>query len=283
MENIIIPDKKRLEQIKNEISRGGKDRFHVLADFDRTLTKAFYKGKKASSIISQLRNGKYLTEEYAAKAHALFDKYHPIEIDPNIPLKEKTQKMQEWWEGHMNLLIESGFDLPTIKKCISDLILEDNLNFRDGAYEFFQLLEKNNIPLIIMSSSLGNLISEFMEQKGVLTKNVHVIGNVFIFNSEGKATGNEKIIHVFNKHEIELKNLNVYDELINKKNVLLLGDSIGDLGMVEGFSYENLIKIGYLNEEVEGNLEEYKKNFDAVLLGDSDMNYINNLLKEMFD
>ena len=55
------------------------------------------------------------------------------------------------------------------------------------------------------------------------------------------------------------------------------------LEWVEGFSYENLIKIGYLNEEVEGNLEEYKKNFDAVLLGDGNMNYINNLLKEMLD
>ena len=231
MENIIISDKKRLEELKSKISRDGKDKFHVLSDFDRTLTKAFCNSKKASSIISHLRNGNYLTKEYAAKAHALFDKYHPIEIDPNIPLKEKGEKMQEWWEGHMNLLIESGFDLPTIKKCIKELILENTLEFREGAYEFFKILEENNIPLIIMSSSLGDLISEFMREKGVLTKNVHVIGNVFIFNSEGKATGNEKIIHVFNKHEIELKNLKVYDELASRKNVLLLGDSIGDLGM----------------------------------------------------
>jgi hypothetical protein len=63
---------------------------------------------------------------------------------------------------------------------------------------------------------------------------------------------------------------------------LLLGDSLDDVGMVEGFDYKNLLKIGFLNENVEENLEKFKKTFDVVLTGDPGMEYINNLLKEFF-
>jgi len=51
--------------------------------------------------------------------------------------------------------------------------------------------------------------------------------------------------------------------------------------MIEGFDYDNLIKIGFLNDNINENLEDFKKNFDIVILNDSDMNYINKLLKEI--
>ncbi|MBU2415738.1 hypothetical protein KKH86_00740 [Patescibacteria group bacterium] len=71
-------------------------------------------------------------------------------------------------------------------------------------------------------------------------------------------------------------------ELIkNRKNVLLLGDSFGDTEMINGFDYDNLIKIGFLNENVKENLEEYKKNYDVVILNDGSMEYVNDLLNEI--
>jgi hypothetical protein len=65
--------------------------------------------------------------------------------------------------------------------------------------------------------------------------------------------------------------------------VILLGDSLWDVGMIEWFDYNNLIKIWFLNEwphpNGEGNktLEEYKKNYDLVLTGDNDWNLLCNL------
>lgn len=35
---------------------------------------------------------------------------------------------------------------------------------------------------------------------------------------------------------------------------MLLGNGVDDIDMVEGFDYENLIKVGFLNEEAEKNL-----------------------------
>jgi cytosolic 5'-nucleotidase 3 len=44
--NIIIPDEQSLEEKIKNISRDGKEKLHVIADFDRTLTKAFVNGEK---------------------------------------------------------------------------------------------------------------------------------------------------------------------------------------------------------------------------------------------
>ncbi len=66
-----------------------------------------------------------------------------------------------------------------------------------------------------------------------------------------------------------------------ESNVLLLGDSIGDLGMIHGFDCNELIKIGFLNDEVEKNIKDYRKNFDIVMLNDKDMNYVAGLMREI--
>lgn len=283
MKDIIISNKKELDEKIKKFVSDGKEKFHVLADFDRTLTKCFINKKKTSSIISQLRREgrKYLTDDYAKQAHALFDEYHPIEINPDLSIEEKAPKMYEWWKKHKELLIKCGFDKKTIIQAVNEIIEDNSLVFRKKSEDFFKLLKQNKIPLIIMSSSLEDLITEFMKQKEVLSDNVHVISNAFEFDENGKAIKIERIIHVFNKHEMSIKHLPIYDDLLERKNVLLLGDSLGDLGMIKGFDYDEIIRIGFLNENVEGNLEKYKESFDIVIINDSDMNYVNELLNEI--
>jgi 5'-nucleotidase len=67
----------------------------------------------------------------------------------------------------------------------------------------------------------------------------------------------------------------------DRRNVILLGDSIDDVGMVQGFDYDNLITVGFLNDKVAENLERYKKAFDVVLIGDASMGYVRELLEEI--
>jgi 5'-nucleotidase len=62
----------------------------------------------------------------------------------------------------------------------------------------------------------------------------------------------DPIIHVFNKDETSLATMShIYKQIQYRKNVILLGDSLGDVGMVTGFDYVNLLKIGFLNAEDE--------------------------------
>lgn len=273
MKKVILSD--NFEDIKNKVVGDGLDKVHVIADFDRTLTKCFVNSEKASSIIAYLRNGNYLTKDYASKAHALFDQYHPIEINPNIPLDEKKKKMEEWWSKHFDLLIESGLNKETIVQAVTDMINEKALVLREGVEEFLEFLNEQGIPLVIMSSGPGDMIIEFLKQKNLFYGNIHVIANLLEFNEEGTAMGIKEIIHVFNKAEVEVK----IPEVQERKNVLLLGDSIGDLGMIEGFEYESLLSVGFLNENVDENLEVYQDMFDVVLLGDPDFSFVNKLFE----
>lgn len=281
MNNIIISDSKDFERKKKALAKIGLDKVHVVSDFDRTLTKAFYLGEKTGSLISRLRNGKYLSEEYARKAHELFDIYHDFEINPNIPLEVKKEKMYEWWKKHKELLIESGLDKKTIELCVEEMMKTKIPDFRIGVKNFLSLLHKNNVPLIILSASLEDLILEFFRQKNVFYNNMHVIGNEFGYDEQGMVITIRRIIHIFNKNEATLEHLPIYQELLKRKNVILLGDSIGDLGMVEGFPHDNSIKIGFLNDRIEENIEEYRKNFDVLILNDGDFLFVNEIIKSL--
>lgn len=280
MEEVIISNKKNLNILKKEFQKGGTDKIHVLTDFDRTLTTAYVNGKKVPSIISRLRDSEYISKDYSEKATALANHYHPIELNSNISLTEKKKEMKEWWEKHFELLIQSRLN----KKHIKSIVNEGIIRFRDGAEIFLKTLNKEQIPLIIISSSgLGyDSIEMFLKKNNCLYDNIHIISNSFKWDKKGNAVGiNEPIIHVFNKDEQSIKNYPVYDLIEQRKNVILLGDSLGDLGMITNSDYDNLIKVGFLNENVEENLNLYGENFDILLINDSDMNYVNKLMNEI--
>lgn len=279
-ENIIIPNLEKLEKIKQSITKDGVEKLLVLADFDKTLTKAFVGGKSIVSLISILRDGNYLTPDYAEKAHALYNKYHAIEIDPKVNFKEKEKKMHEWWAAHYDLLIKSGLNKRDIKKAVES----GKVELREGFGEFAEILHSYNIPLVILSASgLGTeAIAMYLEKEGILYDNVHIVSNEFVWDEEDNAVRiKQPIIHSLNKSGLTAINFPFFETIKNRKNILLLGDSPEDAEMINGFDYDNLIKIGFLNEKIEENIEKYKVNFHVLVLNDASMGYINELLRQL--
>ncbi len=282
MDTLIIPNPILLEKKKKEISLQGPRKLQVITDFDKTLTKAFVKGEYVLSLIAYLRNKKYLTEDYSPKAFALYEKYHPYETSLTLPRKEKEKAMHAWWKTHFKLLIECGLDKATLKKAAQEMLNEQDVILREGTSYFLSFLKEKRIPLVIMSASLGDLLKELLQQHGSLSNNITVISNFLNFDRKGKATGvKNTIIHSLNKREIEIKKHPVFKRLEKKKNILLLGDSLEDIEMIQGLKYENLIAIGFLNEKEDELLPVYKKYFDVIILKDGTMNYVNDLLKEI--
>jgi len=86
---------------------------------------------------------------------------------------------------------------------------------------------------------------------------------------------------VFNKGEIALKGLPVMKKLEDRVNVILLGDSLGDIQMTEGFNYKNIIRVGFYNYEDEEKLDDFKDSYDIVILKDGNMDFVNNLFQEI--
>lgn len=279
--NVIIANGKDLEKKKKAMAKDGADKLHILSDFDRTITYGLTgEGRRTATVISQLRSDpKYLGQEYFDEAHKLFDFYRPIETNQNIPLNEKKDKMHEWWEKHFDLIAKIGLT----KKLIEKVVREHPLKFRGGSLELLSFLNERNIPIIFMSAAPGDMLNEYLRQNNLLLPNVYIISNLYEWDKNNRALRiKEPIIHTYNKDETSIKGFPVYDKIKRRQNVILLGDDIGDVGMIEGFKYKTLIKIGFLNEDFEKNIETYKKNFDIVLTNDADMNYVNNLLREIF-
>ena len=277
MSNILIPNQKILATKLQNIIAGWPKHFHVIADFDRTLTKAFAEWKPTVSLITRLQNGFY-PPEYADKSNAIFNKYHPIEIDPNISLEEKKKAMTKRRDEQFMLMLSYGLT----RKIIEDAMDSEDTNFRNWCADFFDMLHNHNIPLLILSASgLGyDSIYYCLKHENKLYDNIDIISNDFVRDENGKAIGvREPIIHSFNKDETVVKNFPIYEDIKDRKNILLLGDGIGDAGMADGFDYENIIKIWFLNNDTPDNREKFSEAFDLIILGDGPMDEVNKIIK----
>lgn len=251
----------KIAAIQSDGSRG----MHILSDFDRTLTKAYVRGQKVPSLISLLRDGKHLSKEYADTAHALFDQYHPLEMDVSMPADKKRRAMQEWWGKHFNLLIKSGLQ----KSDLEDIAQNPLLELRDGAIELLRLCAKCKIPFVIMSASGtgGYAISQYLKNSGVLFENMYIIANEYEWDATGKAIGFRKpIIHNMNKDEMLIQDFpDAFAAVKDRPNIILLGDSIEDLHMASGFNAKTVLSFGFADTHDANILQAYEQHFDCVL------------------
>ncbi|XP_050218017.1 uncharacterized protein LOC126668851 [Mercurialis annua] len=265
------------------IRSDGPSKLQVIADFDATLTRYMVNGARGQSSHGLLQQG---NPEYDAKRQALFDYYHPLEFSPTIPLQEKAKLMEEWWGKTHNLLLEGGLTYDAISQSVAN----STIAFRDGVVELLEFLEERDIPVLIFSAGLADIIEEVLRQKLHRSfKNVKVVSNRMVFDNDGRLISFKgKLIHVLNKNEHALdmaapvhEHLGDIDGLIDdntaaalvkkRTNVLLLGDHLGDLGMSDGLDYETRISVGFLNNNIVNNLPSYRKAFDIVLLNDAPM------------
>lgn len=91
-----------------------------------------------------------------------------------------------------------------------------------------------------------------------------------------------ELIHVYNKHDGALKNTEYFKQLKDNSNIILLGDSQGDLSMADGVAnVEHILKIGYLNDKVDELLEKYMDSYDIVLVKDESLDVANSILQKI--
>ncbi|XP_077245188.1 5'-nucleotidase / magnesium ion binding protein isoform X2 [Tasmannia lanceolata] len=287
---IVIGDQNLLEKKKASIRRDGPTKLQVIADFDATLTRYWINGCRGQTSHALLQQKNPI---YDIKRQELFDHYHPLEFSPTIPIGEKTKLMEEWWGKSHALLIEGGLTYDDIKKSVANAVIA----FRDGVVELFEFLEERDVPVLIFSAGLADIIEEVLRQKLHRSfKNIKIVSNRMVFNSSGQLVAFKgRTIHVLNKNEHALDMAApVHDQLggidklnddnvtVKKRtNVLLLGDHIGDLGMSDGLNYENRIAVGFLNDNVEKSLESYRNAFDIVYLNDASMRGVFELVSQL--
>ncbi|XP_009677989.2 cytosolic 5'-nucleotidase 3A isoform X1 [Struthio camelus] len=274
-----IKDPGRVEEIICGLIKGGAAKLQIITDFDMTLSRFSYNGKRCPTCHNIIDNSKLITEECRKKLLQLKETYYAIEIDPALTIEEKYPYMVEWYNKSHALLIEQGLQ----KDKFAEVVRESDVMLKEGYENFFDKLNEHNIPVFIFSAGIGDILEEVIHQAGVYHSNVKVVSNFMDFDENGILKGFKgELIHVYNKHDGALKNTEYFKQLKDNSNIILLGDSQGDLSMADGVAnVEHILKIGYLNDKVDELLEKYMDSYDIVLVKDESLEVANSILQKI--
>ncbi|XP_038182752.1 7-methylguanosine phosphate-specific 5'-nucleotidase [Arvicola amphibius] len=269
----------RVQEIVGALRRGGGDRLQVISDFDMTLSRFAYNGQRCPSSHNILDNSKIISEDCRKELSALFHHYYPIEIDPHRTIREKLPHMVQWWSKAHNLLCQQRIQ----KFQIAQVVRDSTAMLREGYKTFFDTLYHNNIPLFIFSAGIGDVLEEIIRQMKVFHPNIHIVSNYMDFSEDGFLQGFKgQLIHTYNKNSSVCENSGYFQQLQGKTNIILLGDSMGDLTMADGVpGVQNILKIGFLNDKVEERRERYMDSYDIVLEKDETLDVVNGLLQHI--
>lgn len=277
--SVLMKERGRVEETIYNMQQAGPDSLQVISDFDMTLTRFAYKGKRVPTTHNILDNRLLIDENCKKKIKKLLKTYYPIEIDARLSTEEKLPLMVEWWTKVHELLIEQKIR----KDMLAQVVRESRSKLREGYNVFFDHLAKHQVPLLIFSAGIGDVLEEVIRQNHVFHPNVHIISNYMDFDHTGVLQAFKgQLIHTFNKREGALSHAAHLTELKGRPNVLLLGDSLGDLTMADGVSnVQNILTIGFLNDQVEERKELYVNAFDIVLVKDESLEIPNAILKNI--
>lgn len=267
----------------------GIDKLVVISDFDYTLTTSFKPdGQRGPSSHGILMKSDVLDPAVAGIGKDLFEKYHSIEQSVHLTNAEKLPLIIEWWHKEHATLIQYKLT----KQLLTAAVARSDVAFRDGFFEIFDVLAKQDVPTLIFSAGLYDVIHTVLDTEyaqthhGALPTNVHVIANMMQFDDTGRARGFQgKLIHSLNKNASVVTDTPFWQrcQLQKRENILLLGDSIGDADMSNGLDVpdDRIIRIGFLNERVDERLDHYLAKFDVVLTHDSSMLPVELLLHQL--
>uniref|UniRef100_A0A8C2ZTR9 5'-nucleotidase n=1 Tax=Cyclopterus lumpus TaxID=8103 RepID=A0A8C2ZTR9_CYCLU len=262
--SVCMRDPHRVQEILQSMVKAGSNTVQVISDFDMTLTRFAYNGKRCPTCHNILDNSKLISNDCKEELKKLLNTYYPIEIDSSRSIEDKLPLMVEWWTKAHEILVQQEIR----KDLLAIVVRESDAMLREGYQLLFDHLYEHSIPLLIFSAGIGDILEEVIRQAGVFHPNVKVFSNYMDFDETGVLRAFKgELIHIYNKREGALLNTGHFQELRTRPNVLLLGDSLGDLTM-----------IGFLNDKVEERKQSYLDSYDIVLVKDETLEVPNALL-----
>lgn len=274
---------------ENFIKNSNKTNTLILTDFDYTFSKRFDKKTNVQlystyDFIDQSNLGKSIN--LTERNGELRKKYLPYETDVSLELNERISMIKEWFIKALYLYMECKFTYKDLETMIEEgLNKENKFLFKDCFVEYFEKLIQLDLPIIIMSGGIKEIIDillkKYIKNYEELKNNnkIIILANYFYFNEESGIVENfdlENLIFTFNK-SISVKNL-INSKFKNIQYIIALGDHLNDIDMVKDINItkENILSIGFINtksnisdEEKKNLISLYKKVYDVNILNDS--------------
>ena len=280
-----------------------KKKLALVTDFDFTISKR-YNYEKNTSLFSSYRfydedliggNQQKITEIQ----NELCNKYIKYERDTSIDIKIREKYVHEFYAKSLDVYINPNFKRDIIGKMLEKY--KDKFELRNYTKEFFEFLIKLEIPIIIVSGGVQQVIIDLLKESinnfelYCKEKKIIIIANELYFDEEKGCIGySPDVIDCFNKSSF------VKDAMTKNfpeiENILILGDHLNDYDCVQDLKLakDNIIGFGFINinpefigdesktEEIQNNINEFKKIYDINLIGNTDFLFMIKML-ELFE
>lgn len=233
----------------NKLASEGREKLHLLMDFDRTLTIG--KDAEGNEVTSWNILTKLLPPKAFAKQQKLYEKYRPLEASGKMTSEEAVS----WASKVLKIIVASEVNLLEIEKDFSR-----NTSIRYYAKNIFDACSILDIPTVIVSAGIKEVIDVWSKEFAVSPTLILAIK--LFTDSNGKIIDWDKnIVHVKNKKEHGHKELTKIKQ--QRPNIILIGDAIEDADMAEGD--ENVLRIRIFNpreDEIFDKQRFYEETFE---------------------
>lgn len=233
--------------------KSGKDKLHLVLDFDRTLTFN-QKGPEEDMTTWEIL-ATHLSQSALSEYKQYYNKYRPLEIEGRITEAD----FKTWSERILGLFCESQLKWQDVEKGV-----DTRMPIRPFAKELFDICREKNISTVIISAGVKNVIDLWCQNYKI--KPTLILSTNLTFSPEGYMTGWERdsLINILNKKEKGHQEIEKIRSL--RPNTILIGDSLDDVSMAEG--EKNVLRIAVYNprrDDKPDKLKDFMKSFDLVI------------------
>jgi len=184
-----IKDPDYLLGVFKEIIEGNSEKLQVISDFDQTLTKDHEDGERCLTTFGIFHSVPQLPDGYSSQSTALYHKYHPFEVHPELTVEEKTPYMVQWYKESEQLL--AGADVTS--DGLKSHVYSSKTCFRDGSVDIFNALKKAEVPVLVFSAGVGDVVHHALQKHEMLLENVRIISNFLSWDKESGKLGGFKV------------------------------------------------------------------------------------------
>lgn len=153
----------------------------------------------------------------------------------------------------------------------------------------FGFCYEQSIPVVIVSAGITEVIkcaiehalhSEIPISIGQFLEAFDICSNKAILDNGKQIIGFQApLINCLNKSEV----INNVSYPHTKKNLIVMGDIVEDIGMISNVQAECVLKIGFLNDNHNDKhlVQVYMDQFDIVILNDGNLHHVTNILRKI--
>merc|ERR1719446_1643120 len=172
----------------------------------------------------------------------------------------------EWWHTAHSLMVKHGMPNRSI---LSRLVRTSKMEPRPGLLKLLAKLAALQVPLLIVSAGLSDIIEEFLRQHGALTENITVCSNRLNYGADSvpHSTSPDPPITSFTKSTAYHASKAFFKQHAERSTVLVLGDSTTVIDSALNVPYAHLLTVGFLNGKRAAEAVAHAQAYDALVLG----------------